>query len=54
MATISASVGYLRGLSEPWDTIVLKLLYIHSVPTSEFHISSWVIHDSKQSFANWV
>lgn len=21
MATISASVGYLRGLSEPWDTI---------------------------------
>ena len=40
MATISASVGYLRGLSEPWDTIVLKLLYIHSVPTfSYFNLS---------------
>lgn len=40
MATTSASVGYPRGLSEPWDTIVLKLLYIHSVPTfSYFNLS---------------
>lgn len=35
MATISASVGYLRGLSEPWDTTYITLHYttLHTFST---------------------